>query len=237
MEQKQLDISSATMKIEDVYVIIPAKNEVNYIATLLLKLKETGFRHLIVVNDSSTDETKAKAESVEGVIVLDHIINLGPGAATQTGIAYAVSKNAHYIATIDADMQHDPTDLLSLLSALEQEKADLVIGSRFKQQNDIPTSRVFFNKVGNLISYFFTGVYLSDSQSGLKVISGNLAKTMNLNYDGFEFCMEIIKHAHSKKSTIIERPISVLYTTETLKKGQGLISGINMLTRLFSPFS
>ncbi len=223
--------------LQNTYVVIPAKNEEKYIGTLIANLTALGFAHIVLVNDCSSDATRAIAESFDQVIVLDHIINLGPGAATQTGIAYAVDQEARYIATIDADMQHDPEDLLKLLIAIRDHEAGLVIGSRFLQENEIPRSRRIFNKLGNIVSFFLSGKFLSDSQSGLKVIDGELAKTLNLNYDGFEFCMEIIKHAHSKRTKIIERPISVLYTPETLKKGQSFSSGMNMLSRILSPFS
>ncbi len=221
----------------DIYVVIPAKDEENYINQLLEELISLGFENIILVNDSSIDNTRSIAENHPRVTILDHVINLGAGAATQTGIAYAVEKKAQIIVTIDADLQHNPRNLLDLIAALEKNNADLVIGSRFTKRNSIPKSRVFFNKAGNLISWFLTGKYLSDSQSGLKAISHKLAKKLDMNYDGFEFCMEMIKVANATKSKIIEVPIDVIYTSETMQKGQGLTSGFKMIARIFSPFN
>ncbi len=220
-----------------VYVVIPAKNEDSYIDSLIEQIRSLGFENVVIVNDSSTDKTRELAEQYEDVVVLDHVINLGPGAATQTGIAYAVSKDASIILTIDADLQHNPTDLVRLVDHLVNQKCDLVIGSRFIGKNNIPPSRIFYNKVGNIVSFFLTGKMLSDSQSGLKALSNQLAKSMDLNYDGFEFCMEIIKHAKYTKATISEIPVDVRYSPETTKKGQNLRSGLNMISRIFSPFN
>jgi len=225
------------MKEEAIYVVIPAKDEDRYIQSLIKQIKDLGFDKIIVVNDQSLDKTRSLAEQFSDVIVLDHVINLGPGAATQTGIAYAVSRGAEIILTIDADLQHNPKDLVRLKKHLQETQSDLVIGSRFISRNDIPVSRVFYNKVGNFISFLLTGKMLTDSQSGLKAISGNLANSMNLSYDGFEFCMEIIKHAKITNAKIEEVPVDVRYTKETTSKGQNFLSGINMMSRIFSPFN
>lgn len=222
---------------EDIYIVIPAKDEDRYIGLLLEELGKLGFVNLVLINDQSTDQTRQIAEQYNGVTILNHTINLGAGASTQTGIAYAVSKGAEIIGTIDADLQHNPSDLVRLIAHMETTESDLVIGSRFLKINDIPKSRIFYNKIANVVSFFLTGKYLTDSQSGLKVIHQRLANTMDLNYDGFEFCMEIIKQAKTNKSKISELPVEVIYTEETTKKGQNLRSGINMISKLLSPFS
>ncbi len=221
----------------DVYVIVPAKDEERYIDILIDKLDDLGFVNIVIINDNSQDETAVIARERENVIVLDHSINLGAGAATQTGIAYAVSNGAKIIVTIDADLQHNPDDLIKLIDVLRKESCDLVIGSRFMQKNEIPKSRIFFNKIANVVSWFLTGTYLSDSQSGLKAFNANLAKHLDLKYDGFEFCMEIIKEANANKLIIKEIPVFVSYTPETMNKGQGLWSGIRIISKLMSPFS
>ncbi len=222
---------------DDIYIIVPAKDEERYIELLLDQILDIGFKNIVLVNDNSSDTTGLLARKKENVVVIDHSINLGAGAATQTGIAYAVSKKAKIIATIDADLQHNPQDLIKLVHAIESNNSDLVIGSRFLKNNNIPKSRVFFNKSANLISWVLSGKYLTDSQSGLKAFNNRLARELNLNYDGFEFCMEIIKVANSQKFKISEIPVDVIYTRETMNKGQGLRSGLKILGRLISPFS
>ncbi|MEL6388618.1 MAG: glycosyltransferase family 2 protein [Bacteroidota bacterium] len=223
--------------IDDIYIVIPAKDEDRYIVSLVNQIQDLGFRKIVIVNDHSTDRTKQLAEEIEGLVVLDHVINLGAGASTQTGIAYAVSQKAKIIVTIDADLQHNPKDIRRLVSCLEDKGCDLVIGSRFLQPNDIPRSRIIYNRIANLVSFLLTGAFLTDSQSGLKAIGQNLSKKLDLTYDGFEFCMEIIKQARVNGCDIIEIPVDVRYTAETTAKGQNLRSGVNMITRLFSPFN
>ena len=222
---------------QDIFIVVPAKNEDRYIDLLFDELEKLGLVNVVLGNDSSTDRTRELAEVHPNAIILDHVINLGAGASTQTGIAYAVSKGAEIIGTIDADLQHNPEDLVKLICHLESTGSDLVIGSRFLKINDIPKSRIFYNKIANIISFVLTGMYVTDSQSGLKVMSKKLTQSMNLNYDGFEFCMEIIKHAKVTKAKISEVPIEVTYTEATTKKGQNLRSGINILSKLLSPFS
>ncbi len=222
---------------EKIFVVVPAKDEDKYIHSLIKQIHELGFQKIVVVNDQSTDRTKELAENFFDVVVLDHVINLGPGAATQTGIAYAVRNGADIILTIDADLQHDPKDLMKLVDHMRSSNSDLVIGSRFLKNNKIPLKRIFYNKVGNVISFLLTGKFLTDSQSGLKAISKDLSKSLDLNYDGFEFCMEIIKHAKLSNAQISEIPVEVRYTAETLAKGQNFWSGINMISRLLSPFN
>ena len=222
---------------EHIFVVIPAKNEDHYLSDLITQILSLGLTQVVVVNDQSTDATREIAEQFQEAYVLDHVINLGAGAATQTGIAFAASKNAQIIVTIDADLQHNPKDIPRLIKHMEESNSDLVIGSRFISANSIPTSRRIYNGIANIVSFFLTGKHLTDSQSGLKAIRGSLAQSMNLNYDGFEFCMEIIKHAKITNSKISEIPVDVRYTAATTAKGQNLQSGLRMISRLLSPFS
>lgn len=222
---------------KDLFIVIPAYNEGPRIRQLLEKIIALGYTNIIVVNDASTDNTRLIIEDLEEVIILDHIVNLGPGGATQTGIEYAIKMSGKYIVTIDADYQHDPEDIIKLYEKIKQDDLDIVIGSRFLAKNKIPWSRVVLNFFGNIISFFLTGKYITDSQSGMKIISGGFARKLAIQTSGFEFCMEIIKTARTRNARIGEIPISVKYSAETMKKGQSLSSGFSMLGRIFSPFN
>ncbi|MDG2450672.1 MAG: glycosyltransferase family 2 protein [Saprospiraceae bacterium] len=224
------------MKNDNIYIVLPAKDEGSRIGKVIDSILGYGYRNIVLVDDSSTDNTIEVGESYPSVVILKHVINLGSGAATKTGLDYAVQKGAKYIATIDADGQHAAKDLDFLLREIQKEEYDLIVGSRFLQENSIPKSRIFFNKVGNLISLMLTGKYVTDSQSGLKVLTGDLAKKISIEYNGFEFCMEIIKNAKRNKARIKELPIGVMYDKETTEKGQNLMSGLNMIKRILSPF-
>lgn len=223
--------------LKNVFIVIPAHNEEGRIHLVLEEVIALGFENIVVVNDASTDNTSSIAGSYEHVRVLNHLINLGPGGATQTGIEFSLLNNAEYIATIDADYQHDPSDLVKLTEKIQSENLDIVVGSRFLQSNEIPKIRIFYNRIANFINYLLTGKVMSDSQSGLKIIRSDLAKKLALETNGFEFCIEIIKNAQALNAKILEIPIAVRYTKETMQKGQSLSTGVSMLSRIFSPFN
>ncbi len=223
--------------IEKIFIVIPAKDEERFIEHVINNTLKIGFKNIVVVNDNSSDRTREIVSSYKNdVVVLDHLINLGAGAATKTGIDYAVSKGAEYIATIDADFQHNPNDLIPLIECIEVKQVDLVIGSRFLKKNRIPFTRVFYNLLGNMINFFVTGLVITDSQSGMKVMSRRFAENLTITYNGYEFCIEIIKNAKINKSSVYEYPIDVSYTKETMEKGQNIYTGFEMLGKLFNPF-
>ena len=224
-------------QLSKLHIVIPAKDEERFIGQVIESIIDLGFENIIVVNDNSSDKTKEIALSHgPKVVVLDHVINLGVGAATKTGIDYALSKNAEYIATIDADHQHNPKDLIPLLKCIITQEVDLVIGSRFLKRNSIPVSRILFNIIGNIINYFVTGLVISDSQSGMKIMSKRFAENLSITYNGYEFCIEIIKNAKINKSNVFEFPIDVKYSKETMEKGQSLMTGVGMIGKLMNPF-
>lgn len=232
MSNNKRDIS-----LESIYAVLPALNESTRIEPVLVSLQMQGIKNIIVVNDGSIDNTKDVVNKYRGIVVLDHIINLGPGAATLTGIKFAIKSGAKYVVTLDADSQHNPENICSLVDHLVENELDLVIGSRFLQHNDIPIVRLIYNFFGNLISFLITGVYLSDSQSGMKAMSYKFADDLDISFDGFEFCIEIIKQARIHDAKIGEIPIDVKYTADTMSKGQNFQTGLGMLLKLFNPFS
>jgi len=223
--------------IDKIFIVIPAKDEERFIEHVINNTLKIGFKNIVVVNDNSSDNTKATVHAHdEDIVVLDHLINLGAGAATKTGIDYALSKGAELIATIDADFQHNPNDLIPLIECIEAKGVDLVIGSRFLKKNSIPFTRVFFNIFGNIINFFVTGLVITDSQSGMKVMSRRFAEDLTITYNGYEFCIEIIKNAKINKNSIYEYPIDVSYSKESMEKGQNIYTGFEMLGKLFNPF-
>ncbi len=224
--------------LKEFFVVLPALNEGNRLGPVLSKLLDHGFSNIVVVNDGSTDHTSDVIPKQNGIYEVRHIVNLGPGASTMTGIKFALQKQAKYIATIDADHQSDPDDLFKMVQVLKRkDNVDLLIGSRFLQKNDIPVSRRLYNWFGNMVSFLVTGIYVTDSQSGLKIMTRSFAEKLKIDFNGFEFCIDIIKQAHLHKFKIAEFPVSVVYTRETLAKGQNFKEGLLMLGRLFNPFT
>ncbi len=217
------------------YIVIPAKDESTRIGQVLHSLRDLGYPNIVVVDDGSSDNTGEVAKSF-GAHVITHPINMGPGAATQTGITFALEKGAEYIVTIDADTQHFPADIKPLLQGVIDHNAEVVIGSRFLTHNNIPLTRIFYNKIANVITYMTTGIWVTDSQSGMKVFTAEFARNSKLYHNGFEFCVEIIRNIRKNRVHYVELPIRVQYTAETLKKGQSLWVGFQMLGRIFKIF-
>ena len=220
---------------EYTYIVIPAKDEASRIGKVLHSAKHCGFYNIIVVDDGSQDQTSQVARD-QGAEVIRHPINLGPGAATQTGIDYAIQQGAKFIVTIDADEQHYPQDIEALVDKLIQDDLDIVIGSRFLTPNKIPLSRIFYNKIANVIAQLATGIRVSDSQSGMKAFTAEFAKKSTLQHCGFEFCVELLRYIGTHRAKYAEVPIRVMYSKETMDKGQNFFVGLKMLNKIFRLF-
>lgn len=221
---------------EQTYVVIPAKDEATRIGSVILSTQECGFHNIIVVDDGSSDRTAEVARSC-GASIVSHHINLGPGAATQTGIEYAIKSGATNIVTIDADQQHYPQDIFALVQKLEQEDLDIVLGSRFlTADHQVPYTRIFYNKIANVVSSMATGIVVSDSQSGMKAFTASFAKKSKLQHCGFEFCIELLRYIKIHDAKYAEMPIRVMYNKEVMQKGQSFWVGLSMLNRIFKLF-
>lgn len=221
------------MDLSKVFIVIPAKDEGKRIGKVLSHIRELGYGNIIVVDDGSEDDTRMVAERYDA-IVLTHLLNMGAGAATQTGIQYALKQGAEVIVTLDGDHQHLPSDIALLVKTLREKEVDVVIGSRFLGNNPhIPWIRILYNKVGNIVTLFFAGLLVSDSQSGMKALSAGFARKAVIQRNGFEFCTEIIKNMRVHRASWCEVPISVNYTRDTMAKGQNFWSGVTMVFRLW----
>ena len=119
------------MSDSELIVIIPAYNEQNHIAQVIQNIgKVLPSADIVVINDGSEDRT-AEIALQSGTKVINLPYNMGYGTALQTGYIFALENGYQYLAQIDADGQHDPVYILDMLSVLQKEKVDLVIGSRF----------------------------------------------------------------------------------------------------------
>ncbi len=211
-------------------VVIPAFNEEKHIAETIKSLKPFA-SSIIVVDDGSQDNTSALSKEA-GAVVIRHMINCGPGAATQTGLTYAKTLNPNFVATFDADGQHEAKDIPAMVEFLIQQKKDMVFGSRFLQKNHIPLLRRLANTFGNLITFLLSGIYLSDTQSGFKIFSQKALQHIKITANGFEFCSEIVREVATEGLSYCEFPIKVYYSEDTLAKGQNLATGMTTMFKL-----
>ena len=125
------------MNYKEVCIIIPAYNEQNSIENVINSIRKVSKKlAIVVVNDGSTDNTFKKAKKTKCTI-LNHPFNLGIGGAVQTGLMWAKNNKFKFAIQVDADGQHQPKDIPTLLKSLK--KADMVIGSRYVKKTDYKT--------------------------------------------------------------------------------------------------
>lgn len=209
--------------------VIPAFNEASHLGGVV-EAARTHAHQVVVVDDASDDNTSQVAAEA-GARVCRHLINLGPGAATATGLACALKLGAEVIVTLDADGQHCATEIPKLLAPIEEDRADLVIGSRLLEPQGMPRSRRLANHTANLITRWLYGVAVSDSQSGFKALTGNVAKALELR-PGFEFSSDMLGRANRLGFRLCEVEVRAIYTPYSMSKGQGFGTGLRTLSRM-----
>lgn len=217
-------------------VVIPAYNEGKVIKGVITSLPTSlpGVTQItpLVIDDNSSDDTKALAESC-GATCVRHELNLGAGGATVTGLEAAKQLKADIVVTIDADGQHDPTEMACLIYPIVHRQADVVIGSRLKNAApDMPVYKRFGNNFLNGVTYMFFGIWVSDSQSGYKAFSKRALRKIELSTSGYEFCSEIIGQIKQKHLRFQEVPIATIYTDYSRGKGQLAINAVNIILGL-----
>ena len=221
-----------------VCVVIPAYNEATVIGEVVksarevfLKSKKAYDIDIVVVNDGSKDETANEAKK-GGAIVINHILNSGAGSATLTGLTYARQHNYDIAATMDADGQHAPDDVLEGIKSIDQGNADLLIGSRLIDSRGMSKIKVLGNKGLSLFTYLLFGINVTDSQSGLRIFSKRAIDGLQWKSTGYEFCSEMIWRAKQARMNVSEYPIKAIYTDYSRAKGQNNWNAINIVKRL-----
>ncbi len=215
-----------------VYIIVPAYNEETTLGSVLTALKNFyNSNQIVVVDDCSSDKTYEVAKE-QGVIVVTHIINRGLGGALGTGIQKALQLGANIIVTFDADGQHRVEDIPRLIEPIEKKEADVVIGSRMLKKSGMPMMRRIYNNIGNIITAFLFGKWVTDSQSGLRAFSSKAAELLKLRANRMEVSSEIIREIREKKLRYTEIPIKAIYTEYSMSKGQGFFVGVKTFIKL-----
>lgn len=214
-------------------IVIPAYNEELTIADVVRDAVKIAHQ-VVVVDDGSRDRTAQLAKAA-GALVVRHAVNRGVGAALGTGIEAAVRLDADAVVTMDADGQHRAEDAGRVFERLDQGDVDFVIGSRMKKgpdEGNMPPHRVLFNTIGNVLTFFLFGVWVTDSQSGLRGLSRKAASTIELRTNGMESLSEFIKEKKDKRWPMAEVPIKAIYTDYSMSKGQNFFVGVKVAIRL-----
>ena len=213
-----------------VWIIVPAFNEAQVIGDVVADLR-SAFAHVVVVDDGSRDAT-AEVALRAGAHVVCHPVNLGQGAAIQTGVEYARRQpGAELFATFDADGQHRVKDVLAMLERSSRGDADLIIGTRFTGPTIVrtPPLKRFILRTAALLSPSSRRLGLTDAHNGLRVFNRRVADHLDLTMSGMSHAGEFIKLADENHWRVTEQPVEILYTEYSLSKGQPLLNGVNIV--------
>ena len=193
---------------------IPAYNEEKNIASLLIKLKKIS-ENIIVCNDGSNDLTGKIAKEL-GATVIEHERNLGYGSAIKSIFLKAREINADVLVTFDADGQHRIEDINAILEPIKNNAADIVIGSRFLNNNqEIPKYREIGIKAITKLTNVTGGTKITDSQSGFRAYSKKILEEIEPKESGMGISTEILIKTQKAGFIITEVPITILYEGDT----------------------
>lgn len=207
---------------DDVWVILPGHNEEKNLAPVLKHVKQYAC-NVVFVDDGSKDSTYDVAVEND-VIVLQHITNLGKGAALKTGCDYAVKQGAKYLIVMDSDGQHDPDELHLFYTELK-EGTEVVVGCR-KWNEHMP----FMMKLGNFglhkISAIFYKVDIPDTQSGYRAFTRSAYKKIRWDANDYAMESEMIARIYQNKLKYAVISIRTIYLDDY--KGTTLLHGIKI---------
>ena len=213
--------------------MIPVFNEAQVIGQVLEEIRCHGDYILIVVDDGSADESFVQA-SIHGALPLRHKLNRGKGAAIKTGIMAANLLKADIVVTMDGDGQHDPADIQNLVDPIIGDEMDVVLGSRLLNREEMPWVKVIANSIGNLVTWLFYGIMVSDSQSGFRAYSKYAALIIDTKADKYEYDSKVIREVKNYRLRFTEVPVQTRYTEYSTgkKHKQGFVNGIVTLFRM-----
>ncbi len=213
----------------DVWLIVPVFNEGQVIGEVVRNARKT-FANVVCVDDGSRDNSAAEIRSA-GAHLVRHPVNLGQGAAIQTGVEYARSQpGAKYFVTFDADGQHQVEDVLAMLERLRSEDVDIVVGTRFHgDTSHIPWIKRLILKTVVMLSPRTRRLGLTDAHNGLRVFNRTVAEQLNITLNGMSHASEIVQLIDHRSWRVAEEPVTILYTDYSMAKGQSVINGVNIV--------
>jgi glycosyltransferase involved in cell wall biosynthesis len=217
-----------------VFIVIPAYNEAGMIESVLQKLLAANYFNIVVVDDSSRDETGEIVKNYP-VFYLRHLINRGQGAALRTGTEFAVQQGADVVIHFDADGQMSVEDIPRFIELVGSGR-DVVLGSRFlenSQSQSMPWHRKVLLSGAKMFNLLILGVKYSDPQNGFRALSKQAAERLQWRNDRMAHCSEILRLIKVQGLPYQEIPVKINYNAYSLKKGQGFKDAWKIIWDLF----
>jgi len=216
-----------------VWIVVPAYNEESQITKVVADLARVS-PNIVVIDDRSTDLTAARAKAA-GAHVLHHPLNLGQGAALQTGIDFALREDATHIVTFDADGQHRAEDVPLLLKVMTECAAHFALGSRFLgTAPNIDFSRKVLLKLAILFMRITTGLNLTDAHNGLRAMTRKGASSLAIRQNRMAHASEILNQIAKSGLRVVEVPVAIAYTSYSKAKGQKFSNSVNIMLELLT---
>ena len=216
---------------DDVWVVIPLYNEATVITEVIAGLLPV-FGNVVCIDDGSRDGSGRIARAA-GAHLVTHPINLGQGAALQTGFDYAQERGARYVVTFDADGQHRVEDAQAMVDRARAEDLAIVFGSRFLDDRTNPGMlKKIVLKTAVAVTNVTTRTRLTDAHNGLRVIRNDAMQQIQLRQDRMAHGTEIVVQLGRTGLPYAEQPVEVIYTDYSKAKGQSLLNSVNILVDL-----
>lgn len=215
------------------WLVVPLYNESQVVRSVVESARET-FPNIVCVDDGSSDDSAEQAR-LGGAVVVQHPINLGQGAALQTGLRYALQDpGAEFFVTFDSDGQHRVEDALAMVNRLDEEPLDVVIGSRFLDGRTKPGAlKKVVLKLAVLFGNLTSGVKLTDAHNGLRAFNRHGAGAIRIRQNRMAHASEIVAEIGNAGLRYAEEPVFVVYTDYSRSKGQSLWNSVNILSDLW----
>lgn len=216
------------MRKNKIAIIIPVYNEEKVVVGVVNKVLKH-FPLVVCVDDGSTDSSADLISKTKTQLV-KHPINMGQGAALQTGIEFAREyTEAEYFVTFDADGQHRIEDVKTMLAEIKKGKEDIILGSRFLGSSaGMKFSKLIVLKLAVWFSKVTSGLHLTDTHNGLRVFNRFVAEGVQLTMADMAHASEFLEIIAKNKYTYKEVPVVIEYTEYSLSKGQSIVNAINI---------
>lgn len=217
---------------DDVWLVIPLFNEGEVIGEVVRQVRAR-FPNVVCVDDGSSDDSAAQAFAAGSHLVI-HPVNLGQGAALQTGFAFALRQpSMRWVVTFDADGQHQVEDVVAMLTKARREDLDVVFGSRFLDERTSPGPlKKTVLRLAVAYTNLTTHTKLTDAHNGLRVLKREVVQRINLTQNRMAHASELVAQIGALKVRYGESPVHILYTDYSKTKGQSLWNSVNILAEL-----